>query len=85
MTQPAQILLFLVIITLTSLLVACGIQFYSILKELRESIKKMNKILDDANLVSSSVAKPIAGFSGFIMGLKSGAEVVRILKGKKEE
>jgi hypothetical protein len=85
MTQPAQILLFLVIITLTALFIACGIQFFSILKELRESAKKMNKILDDVNLVSSSVVKPIAGISGFLMGLKSGAEVVRILKGKKEE
>jgi hypothetical protein len=84
MIQSAQLLLFLVISVLTAILTACGIQIYYVLKELRESVKKVNKILDDAGIVSSSVAKPIAGISGFITGLKSGAEIVKILKGEKE-
>lgn len=84
MIQPAQIVLILVVCILTAILTACGIQVYYILQELRESVKKANKILDDAGVVSSSVAKPIAGISGFITGLKSGAEIVNLLRGKKE-
>ncbi len=85
MIQPAQILLIIVVSVLTSVLTACGIQVFYILKEIRESMKKTNKILDDAGLISSSVAKPISGISEFLMGLKSGAEVIRLLTKKKKE
>lgn len=83
--QPAQVLLIIIISVLASVLTACGVQVYYILKEFRESVKKINKVLDDAGLISSSVAKPIAGISGFLTGLKSGVEVINLIKGKKSE
>lgn len=82
---PAQILLFLVISVLTTVFVLCGIQVYYILRELRQSVKKTNKMLDDFGTISESVAKPISGISGFITGIKSGAEIVNLLKGRKKE
>jgi len=85
MTQPAQILLFVVIIILTTVFTASGIQVYYILKELRQTANKMNRIIEEAGLVVSSIAKPIAGASGFLMGLKSGTELIKLLRGKKEE
>lgn len=84
MIQPAQILLFIIVSVLSAVLTACGIQVYYILKEFKESVKKMNKVLDDFGVISESVAKPISGISGFITGLKSGAELIKILKSKKE-
>lgn len=84
-----QILLFLVISVLTTVLSLAGIQVIYILRDLRETIKKANKIMDDFGIISSSVAKPIAGISGFITGLKSGVDVINLLlnkeKGKKHE
>lgn len=85
MIQPAQILLFIVISVLSAVLTACGIQVYYIFKEFKESVKKMNKVLDDFGVISESVAKPISEISGFITGLKSGVELIKILKRKKEE
>ncbi len=85
MVTPAQVLLFIVITVLTTVVSLCGIQVFYILKELRQSVRKTNKILDDAGLISESVAKPISGISGFLTGLKSGAEIIRLLKGKKEK
>jgi len=80
-----QILLFLVVSILTTVLTLSGIQVYHILKELRETVKKTNKILDDVELISYSVAKPIAGVSAFISGLKGGMDVVNLfMKNKKE-
>jgi len=87
MIQPAQILLFSVISVLTTVLTLCGIQVYYILKEFRESVKKMNKVLDDAGIISSSVAKPVSGISGFLTGLKGGADLINFFckKGEKNE
>lgn len=73
-----QILLFLVVSILTTILVLAGIQVVHILKELRETIRKTNKMMDDFQLISSSIAKPIAGVSGFLTGIKSGMEVVNL-------
>lgn len=80
-----QILLFLVISVLTTVLALAGVQVIYILRDLRETIKKANKIMDDFGIISSSVAKPIAGISGFITGLKSGVDVINLLLNKEKE
>lgn len=69
MIEPAQILLIIVVSTLTVLLTIIGIQVFFIFQEVRRSIQKMNKILDDAGLISESVAKPISSISGSLVGL----------------
>jgi flagellar biosynthesis protein FlhB len=73
-----QILLLLVVTILTTLLTLSGIQVIHILSELRETMRKVNKSMDDFNLITNSVAKPVAGVSGFVMGLKSGSDVFRL-------
>lgn len=80
-----QILLLLVVVILTTLLTVSGIQVFHILKELRQTVKKVNKILDDTETVSSSVAKPIAGVSGFLMGIKSGADVINLFLNRRNK
>ena len=80
-----QILLFIVVSVLTTVLTLAGIQVVRILKELHQTIIKMNKMMDDFQLISSSVAKPIAGVSGFLTGIKSGMDVVNLfLKNGRE-
>lgn len=79
-----QILLFVVITILTILLTLSGIQVYHILKDLRITIKKINSILDDTNVVTSSIAKPIIGISGFISGIKSGSDIINLFLRSKE-
>ena len=83
-----QILLLIVITVLSSVLTVAGLEVIKILKEFRVSIQKLNQVLDDAHLLTSSVAKPVVGISNFISGLKSGIDVVSLLlsaKKKKEE
>jgi len=83
--QSTQILLIIVISVLSFVMALCGFQVFIILREVRESIKKFNKMLDDMGVISSSVAKPVAGISNFIMGMKSGLEVINLLLEKKEK
>ena len=87
MIDPAQTALFLVIIALTILLLILGIQVFFILRELRKTIDKANKVLDDTGVITESVSKPISNMSSLTMGLKTGATIARILQGgkKKEE
>lgn len=83
MTDPAQTALFLVIIILTVLLVALGIQVFFILKALRFTIDKANKILTDAGNITESVSKPISSLSTLAMGLKTGATIAKIFGASK--
>jgi len=80
-----QILLFVVVTVLTVLLTLSGVQVYYILKEFKQSVKKVNKILDDTEIMTSSVAKPIAGISGFITGIKSGADILNLFLNIKKK
>ncbi len=71
-------------IALFSLAVVCvfaGAQFVLILVELRKTVQKMNKILDDAGKLSESVSKPVMALSGIISGIKEGSSALKkILK-----
>ncbi len=88
MIDPAQTALFLVIIVLTILLVVLGIQVFFILRELRITLTKVNKVLDDTSVITESVSKPISNLSSLTMGLKTGATIAKLFgngnkKGKK--
>jgi len=80
MIDSAQVVLFLVIIVLTTLLVVLGIQVFLILRELRKAVGKANKILEDAGIITESVSTPLATLSTLMMGIKTGASVANLLK-----
>ena len=79
MYDPAQILLFVVIIVLTVFLVILGIQVSLILKDLRKTIEKTNKVLDDTYEMTQAVKEPVVGVSGAIMGIKTGSTFLSIM------
>lgn len=86
--ETTQILLVIVVLALTLIMTIVGVEVFLIFKELRQSMKKINKMLDDMGLITEAVAKPIAGFSGFISGIKSGADAIKLLtreSSKKEK
>ena len=84
MIDPAQTVLFIVIIVLTLLLIVLGVQVFFILRELRSTVAKANKVLDDTGVITESVTGPIATLSALAMGIKTGASVAGILKKRKD-
>jgi hypothetical protein len=82
MIDPAQTALFLVILALTILLLVLGVQVFFILRELRKTVEKANKILDLTGDITESVSKPISSLSTLAMGLKTGALFAKILSKK---
>ena len=83
--DPIQLTIIAVTITLTVLLVVLGIQVYYILKEIRASIQKTNKMLDDAGEVTGTVSEGITSMSGFLNGIRSGISLITSLRHKDKE
>ncbi len=79
MIDLSQVLLVVVITTLTILLTFIGIQVVYILREVRRAIEKMNKMLDDAGMITESIAHPISGLGGMIDGVKSGFKAIETI------
>jgi hypothetical protein len=61
-----------------------GIQVFYILRELRKTITKVNKVLDYTESITESVSKPIASFSTLAMGLKTGATIAKLFQTEKK-
>ena len=84
MTDPAQMILLIIILILSILLVVLGLQVFFILKDLRETIAKANKVLDDAGQITESVSAPVSSLASILMGVKTGVIASKLLGGKKE-
>lgn len=67
-----QIVIIVSLLAITIIIVICGIYFIKLLKDLNITLKKTNLILDDAHLITDSVAQPVSSLSDFLMGLKNG-------------
>ena len=82
MIDPAQTALFLVIIVLTILLLILGVQVFFILRGLRQTIDKANKVLDDTGVITESVSGPISNLSSLATELKPVLQLPSFLKRK---
>jgi hypothetical protein len=82
--DPIQLTIIGVSVSLTIVLGIIGIQISLILKEVRFSVQKTNKILDDAGKVSGSVSTGVESMSGFINGIRTGISMFTALKKKGE-
>ena len=72
MIDPVHILLIFVITTLTVLLFIIGLEVFQILKELKKTLEKVNRILNDTGRITNSIATPVEEASEFLLGLKKG-------------
>lgn len=90
MVDPVQMVLLLVILVLTIMLVVLGIQVYFILRELRETIVKTNRVLDNAESITENIDAPISALSSLALGAKASslltvAKFVRSLVGRSND
>ncbi|MBI2074633.1 MAG: hypothetical protein HYT83_02210 [Candidatus Levybacteria bacterium] len=83
--DTAEAVLLLVLVVLTVLLLVLGIQVFFILRELRQTVSKANKVLDDTGVITESVSGPISTISALTTGLKTGATFARFLQKKKKK
>ncbi len=80
-----QIVIISSLILITGTIIASGVWLIKIFKELKTTLVKTNKILDDTQSITSSVAKPISSISEFVMGFKNGFSFFNNLFDKKDK
>ena len=82
MIDTVQLVLLLVIVLLTSLLLVLGVQVFFILKGLRKTVSKANKVLDTAESITESVSAPLEAITS-LTGIKAGSilAIVKLVKG----
>lgn len=90
MVDPVQMVLLIVILVLTGLLVVLGIQVFYILRELRETVKKTNKVLDHADSITENIDVPLEALSSLVVGAKASslltiAKLVGSFLGRKRD
>lgn len=84
MVDTLQLYFALIIFILTIVFSIIGVQIYFILKELRSTVQKVNKVLDDTGEITESVAQPMNMVSSLVMGLRSGKKLLKGLDKKKK-
>lgn len=72
----------LAIVVLVGMLTLIGAQLFLILKEFQKTVQKFNKVLDDGGTISESISKPMSMLSDTVMGIKGGATVLKMFRGK---
>ncbi|MDP3987584.1 MAG: hypothetical protein Q8P80_00365 [Candidatus Levybacteria bacterium] len=82
--DTAQAVLLFVLSVLTILLLILGVQVFFILRELRQTVAKANKVLDDTGAITESVSGPISNLSTIVSGVKTGAAIASIFNRKKK-
>lgn len=70
MANFVQLILVIVIATLTFLITFAAIQVFHILHEFRLALKRINRILDNTQTLSNTAAKPISAVNEFFSEVK---------------
>lgn len=81
--DTAEAVLLFVLVALVIVLIILGIQVFFILRELRQTVSKANKVLEDTENITQSVSGPIASLSSLATGVKTGTMLARFFKRRK--
>lgn len=82
MVDSVQIVLLIVVVILSILLVALGVQVFFILRDLRSTIAKANEVLDDTKNITENVSRPISFLSTLVA---SGKFISKLIKSTDKE
>lgn len=90
--EPTQIVIIFVSVTLTTIIAVLSIQVWNILKEfrnilreVRESVIKTNKMLDDAGKMTGTASETVEQIGGALAGIKSVFGLISSFRKKGEE
>lgn len=79
-----QTVLLSVIVVLTTFLIVIGFQAFFTLKDLRKSLTKMNKLMDDADDLITDIKKSVHSARHIFGALTAGAGIAHLLKKIKQ-
>jgi hypothetical protein len=85
MIDPVQAVLLVVIVLLTLLLLILGVQVFIILRELKQTISRATRVLQNTESITESVSEPMSLISGLILSTKSLSTISKIIKRIREK
>ena len=87
MLDLTQTVIIIVLVVLTTVLTAIGIQVFILLKEVRGSVKRLNNVIDNTEEILSKISHPAASIGNLLTGLKEGANIIETIVGvfKKDQ
>lgn len=71
----------LIAISLSVMFLMIGYQILVILQELRKTVDKVNRSLDDTNRVTEAVSDPIITLAGFLNGIQQSSRLFQVMMG----
>ena len=78
--DTTQIVLLSVIIVLTIFLVVIGFQVFFVLKDLRKTLFRLNRLFDNADDLVGQVKKPIESAGNIFTAMTAGVGIAPLLK-----
>ena len=78
--DATQAILLSAIVVLAIFIIAVGTQAFLTLKDQRKTLKKANKLMDDAENIVSQVKKPIEAAGNVFTAVTAGAGIAHIIK-----
>lgn len=85
MNDTAQIIVVSVITVLTIVLALVGIQIIFVLQEIKRALSKVNRIVDDAQSITSKISHSTESVSGMIVGVKTALSLLGSFRKKEKE
>lgn len=83
--MDTQDLLIIVIALLSINLLFVGFYIVLVLKEVRESMKKFNEMLETANQLTKAVAAPVITAAGTLEAFVQGFKAIQILRNRRRK
>ncbi len=75
-----QTVLLSVIIVLTIFLVVVGFQVFFLIRDLRKTLHRANRLFDDADGLVTTIKKPLEGASNAFSAMTAGVGIAHLLK-----
>lgn len=71
----SEIIMFIAILALTSVLTAVGVQLYFLIAELRVTVDKVNRGIDEAEVQIGNVVRPLQQIGSAMVTVKSSLRI----------
>lgn len=76
--DAAQIILIVAISILTAILSLVGFEVFLIFRELRKTVRKVNRIAEDASTVSGAISRQITNLSELVLSVRNIVDLAKI-------
>ncbi len=80
MTESLQVVLIIMLMVVIVFFIILGVQVFFLIQDVRKTISKATRVLDDTSDITESIAEPLSAISGVVGTLGTGAILTNILK-----